>query len=311
MNKFLPLVIINPASGSGSAGRDWGSASTIMRSHFGPFENRFTRSRGDAARIAEEEARAGRDLIISFGGDGTISEIAGGIVNSEMDCELGVLPHGTGADFLRTLKFPKNLTNAARALRNGQSSIIDMGQVEYCKPEGGFASRFYINSASFGLSGVVASQVNNQKKILGGTFSFAVGTVRAAMLFNNPRISLEMDGQRWISSVITTVCFNNGRYFGGGMKIAPRASPVDGRLDAVIVKKVSFLKLLTHAPLLYWGAHLGLSVVHSKQIISARAWPVDTDRKVIVEIDGETPGELPAEFKICPAALKVRTSRCL
>ncbi len=114
MNGGLPLIIINPAAGGGAAGRSWASAAATVRSHFGPYECVFTEGEGDAIRIAEEQSRAGRRLLITFGGDGTISEVASGILRSGAEVELGFLPQGTGADFLRTIGTPKRLADAIR-----------------------------------------------------------------------------------------------------------------------------------------------------------------------------------------------------
>ena len=101
--KTLPLVIINPAAGGGSGARDWGRAVAKVRTHLGPFNCAFTDRPGDATDVAEREARAGRTFLIAFGGDGTISEIAQGILRAGTDTELGVIPHGRRRDWSRLI----------------------------------------------------------------------------------------------------------------------------------------------------------------------------------------------------------------
>jgi diacylglycerol kinase family enzyme len=105
---------------------------------------------------------------------------------------------------------------------------------------------------------------------------------------------------------VTTVSLHNGRFFGGGMKMAPEADLTDGLLDLVIVKKLSFAKLLGASPLLYLGGHLGLREVEHRRAHSVEAHPLDPETEILVEVDGEVDGRLPARFEIRKQALRVR-----
>ena len=311
MNDSLPLIVINPAARGGAAGRSWTSAAATVRAHFGPYECAFTKARGDATRIAEEQSRSGRRLLITFGGDGTISEVAGGILRSGANVELGFLPQGTGGDFLRTIGTPKRLADAARALRSSEPRRIDAGRVEYTDAEGKTASRYFINSSSFGLSGEVAERMNQANRssgigsALGGKFAYATHTVKAALAFDAPEVWIETEDEKR-QLPITQVSVNNGRFFGGGMKIAPEARLVDGLLDLIVIRKVSFARILADGPSIYTGTHVSLPEVDHSQVKSIRAWPLDEAVRVGVEVDGESPGTLPAQFEVCPAALTVR-----
>src|SRR5919202_4675252 len=112
----LPLIIINPASAGGATGEAWPGVASEVRRHFGPFEVAFTRRGGEAAEIAEREARAGRAFLIACGGDGTANEVANGILRAGAGAELGLLPSGTGGDFRRTIRMPTRAADAALAL---------------------------------------------------------------------------------------------------------------------------------------------------------------------------------------------------
>src|ERR1041384_751122 len=120
----LPLVIINPTSASGATGAQWPRLASVLRAHFGAFACAFTESAGDGRRIAAREAQAGRRFIIACGGDGTISEVANGILESGADAELGVLPRGTGGDFRRSLEMPTRAADAAGAVRRGARAVL-------------------------------------------------------------------------------------------------------------------------------------------------------------------------------------------
>lgn len=299
-----PLVIVNPASRGGAGARDWARAAATLASNLGGFERRFTEGPGHAVEIACEEARAGRRFVVTFGGDGTISEAARGILAAGAagaECELGVLPHGTGGDFIRSLAMPTRLADAARALRGGATVSIDVGRVRFA--DGG--ERSFVNSASFGLSGEVAHRANRSKK---SSLSYARHTVAAALDYGFPEVRIARNGAEHRLR-ITTVSLHNGRFFGGGMKMAPAADLTDGELQLILIKKMSTFKLLRCAPLMYWGAHLGVSELEHGPVRRLDAASVDDDTVVRVEVDGESPGQLPASFDVDPGALRVRVPR--
>ena len=113
-NPKLPLVIVNPKSAGGGTRDSWAAIASDLRAHFGPFQVAFTKAQGDGISIAENAARDKRALIIAVGGDGTINEVANGIMKAENpETELGILPSGTGGDFRRTIGMPTEPRDAA------------------------------------------------------------------------------------------------------------------------------------------------------------------------------------------------------
>src|SRR5690349_12894998 len=155
----MSVVIVNPSSAGGSTGESWPQIASDLRSHFGSFRAVFTKHRGDAVALANEAARKGEKLIIACGGDGTISEVANGILNSGKEAELGIMPSGTGGDFRRTLEIPTRTRDAARILRTGRSVRIDVGRVSYTDHNGADATRYFVGVASCGMSTKVIERV--------------------------------------------------------------------------------------------------------------------------------------------------------
>src|SRR6266404_1422877 len=127
----LPLVIVNPASADGATRDVWPKFASDLRTHFGPFTVVFTEGTGHGRALAAAAAKQGTKLIIACGGDGTISEVANGILESNQETELGILPGGTGSDFRRSLRMPTNTAAAARALRDGRARTIDVARVAF------------------------------------------------------------------------------------------------------------------------------------------------------------------------------------
>ena len=148
----MPLVIVNPASADGATRENWPRIASDLRTNFGAFSVSFTEAVGHARELAAEAAQQGTKLIIACGGDGTISEVANGIIESKQETELAILPGGTGSDFRRTIGLPTNIAAAARALRGGRMRKMDAGRVTFVNDRGEREMRYFINVASFGMS---------------------------------------------------------------------------------------------------------------------------------------------------------------
>ena len=311
----LPLIIVNPASATGATGEAWPGVASAVRQHFGAFEVAFTKRPGEAVEIAEREACAGRKLIIACGGDGTISEVASGILRAgegTATAELGILPSGTGGDFRRTLDIPTRAADAARHLRAGETRLMDAGRVTFTNEGGEEESRFFVNVASFGMGGDVINRVKKRAglpagaaRVLGGKVSFAAAALQAAVTFEKPAVRVSLDGGAPSRLTVANFCVANARYFGGGMKIAPNAKVDDGHFDVVAVGDVSALTVLANSYRLYLGTHLGMQEVRHALARTVRAESADGS-VVKLEIDGELAGRLPALFEVLPRALRVR-----
>jgi YegS/Rv2252/BmrU family lipid kinase len=314
----LPLVIVNPASAGGATRREWPALAHALATHFGAFKCAFTTKAGEGRAIAMREARAGRTLLIACGGDGTISEVANGILEAGVKTtELGILPSGTGGDFRRTLRIPIGAREAARVLRSGRTRTIDVGRVSYVNHAGGNESRFFLGVSSCGLSGKVIARVKKDKGAwlplprsrmfgVGGKLSFAVSTLRTTLSSGNTALRVQLDDRPERRLTVVNFCVANARYFGGGMKIAPDAKINDGRFDCVVIGDLSALDILSNGYKLYTGTHLNLEQVYQAQARRLTLRPAKSDDRVALEVDGELPGHLPASFEIIPTALQVR-----
>ena len=314
----LPLVIVNPSSASGSTGQGWPAVASDLRSEFGAFQTAFTKIRGDAASIATDAARKGTKLIIACGGDGTISEVANGILSSGKDAELGILPSGTGGDFRRSLEIPANTRAAARILREGRTRRIDVGRISFVGHDGGEAMRYFVGVASCGISTKVIERVKaggpdwlpaNTPKWLGGRVSFGASLLQTAMRTAATRLLVQLDDTHERHLLVVNLCVANARYFGGGMKIAPEAKLTDGTFDVVSVGDLSAMKIFTSAPRIYFGSHLSLPEVSHGLARKVTVRPAERETQIDLEVDGELPGKLPATFQIIPEALRIRCNR--
>ncbi len=317
-DRSLPLVIVNPKSAGGATRENWAEMAADFRAHFGPFQVAFTKRPGDGVELARRAALAGRRFVIACGGDGPVNEVANGILQSGAadPPEFGVLPNGTGGDFRRTLGLPNNEREVARALRTGETRLIDAGRVTFTNHRGEEESRYFLNVASFGLSASINERVKEKGLLkwlpLGGTVrgktKFALSTLQEIFDLEYKTVRVRIDDAEAKTLNTINFCVCNSRFFGGGMKIAPNAVVNDGLLDVVNIGDIRTAKILLRGYTLYTGAHLELPEVKSTLARRIEVAPVG-DEEIHIETDGELPGRLPAVFEVVPAALKVRVPK--
>ena len=300
------LLVVNPASRAGATERSFGALERRLREALGSYDVAFTKGARDAVRIAREAATAGYARLLVGGGDGTASEIATGLLGAGRNeaVTLGFLPLGTGGDLLRTLGVPRSLSGALEILRAGKTRVIDAGRLDYTDDFGQPAQTFFANETSAGLAGLVAQLVTHATKSLGATGSFLLGTLRGLARYEPLPARVLVDGALAHEGPLVLATASGGRYFGGGMQVAPNASLSDGLLHAVIIPGLSKPELLARLPSLYSGAHLRAPGVRE---LCGRVVEVEPlgPRPPRFECDGEALGTAPLRAEIVPRALRV------
>lgn len=301
------VFVVNPRSAGGVTGRQWRSIGARFRERLGDFGELFTARPMDAVLLARRALQDGADVVVAVGGDGTINEVANGFFGEDgrpvrPGAALGVLPQGTGGDFKRTFRWHEGLDATIARLAAGQERPLDVGRVTFTGPDGALHTRHFVNIASFGSSGLVDRYVNSASKVLGGKASFAIGSVRGLMAWKDRRCRLRFDGGEPEEMPITVVAVANGQYFGGGMWVAPEARTDDGVFDVTIWSGYGLMDFVTKGRMLYDGRHLELSGTTTRR---ARRVEADSDDEVLLDVDGEQPGRLPATFEILPAAMRI------
>ena len=251
------LVVLNPRSSGGGGGRRWPQVEVRLRAALGDFEVERTYRPRDAERIAREGVRAGIEQVIVAGGDGTLSEVVNGLLAAKMghDAEIGFLPLGSGTDLARTLGVA-SLDLALAALSSGVARPFDAVHVTFVDADGHESSRYFVNIASLGASGLVVDLADRGRRTLGGPLSFLLATLQALARYRSQPVALRLDGELVHDGRLVLAAAANGSYFGGGMHVAPQAVPDDGLLDVVVVKDVSRPQLWRKLPKVYRGTHL-------------------------------------------------------
>jgi len=298
------VVVVNPRSRNGATGRRWQRVERILRESLGELEIERTRGPRDAERIAREAARAGATRLLVAGGDGTASEVVAGLLDAGLAERvlLAFLPLGTGGDWGRTLGTPRDLRAAVAAVAAGGERRLDAGRLAWRTPEGEERRTHFVNVASAGLSGFVDRLVNQAPKALGGTASFLIGTLRGLARWRDVSCTVRVDGETIHEGPLVLATAANGRYFGGGMQVAPRARPDDGLLDVAVIAGAPKRRLLASLPRLYRGTHLELPELRFRQ---GRCVELEPAEPWFLDVDGECFAARGARFESVPGALRV------
>lgn len=288
-----------------------------LEAAIGPVEVAFTDAPMAATRLTREALREGVDLVIACGGDGTNNEVVNGFfeatVPGEPDAPIragaafSILMLGTGGDFRKTFGAGPDVEDQVRAIAGGTPRPIDVGRLDYTTDEGAPATRYFINIASFGMGGLVDREVNKARlaKRLGGRFAYLSATVRAMLRYKPQPVRIRVDEGPERTFVVNMAAACNGQYFGGGMRVGPMADPSDGILDIIVVHDVGLVGFMRGVSKIYAGKHLESPQVVHLRGRTLRALPQE-GAEVLLDVDGEAPGRLPATFTVLPGALLFR-----
>lgn len=306
---YRTCVVVNPRSSNGATARRWPTIESKLRGvleHVTVFE---TEGAGHATELTRKGLREGYAMVVAVGGDGTVNEVVNGFFEAgEKVVErpiLGLLPSGTGGDYRKTWNLGVGVDDAVLRLGGQATKTVDMGRVDWVE-RGTPKFRYFANIASLGLGGAASRQANEQSKILGGKASFFIASARALLGYTNKDIVMTTDGGDPRHSRTTLAAFSIGRFFGGGMMVAPNADPCDGKFDIISIDDASKLEMLAMTSI-YKGQHLDHPNVTSWQGVTVHVDGAATGpERVVIEADGEVFGALPATFSVVPGAFEIK-----
>ncbi|MBX7194708.1 MAG: diacylglycerol kinase family lipid kinase [Sandaracinaceae bacterium] len=309
-------LVANPRAGAGRGAKVLPRVERALRDLGADVRVALTERPEDATRLVREALEAGATGIAVIGGDGTLSEATHGFFRGGVairpEAWLAPISSGTGGDFRKSLGAGNVGSDGATVedvvgrMWRAPVRAIDVGHLRYVANDGREAERTFLNITSFGIGGLVDRLVNEAPKWMGGGPAFFAGTVRALARYTPQRVRVTVDGGAPREAVITNVAVCNGRFFGGGMHVAPEASLDDGLFDVVTMHALGLRAAARLTPRLYRGTHLGQPGVDHERGRVVIAEPVDPREHVLLDVDGEAPGRLPARFEIKPRALLLR-----
>jgi YegS/Rv2252/BmrU family lipid kinase len=304
---FRTHFVVNPNSANRLTGRVWPEIQKAAKDVIGDFEFSMTTGPMHAVELTREAIKKGAEMIVSVGGDGTNNEVVNGLFEDKKlinpETVLGIICSGTGSDFIRTAMIPRDFRESVKLLAGKKTKPLDLGEMTFMDHDGREAHRYFLNIASFGVGGEVDELVNKTTKALGGKASFLYSSARATLAYKNKLIKIKIDDRIEIERKVFNAAVANGQFHGAGMRTAPKACLDDSIFQVVVIGDFSFFEALKMSRLIYDGKHVSMEKVESYEGEKVTA---TSDERVLLDVDGEQPGILPATFKIMPSVIQMK-----
>lgn len=302
--------IVNPNAAMGTMGKEWPRIQDLAKRRLGDFQALLTAGPGDATTLTRLALQQGAEIVVCVGGDGTLNEVVNGFMGEDgplrPEAMLGFIPRGTGCDFIRTVPISKELDRALDVIKDSHARHIDLGRIRYRDHHGNPSLRYFHNLTSFGLGGEVDDRVNRTTKAFGGFVSFIAATLISILVYNKKRIRLKVDEGFNQTVTCWNVAVANGQYHGGGMWVAPDARVDDGIFHVTVIGNFTLSEVFWNLPKLYNGKLLQLEKVST---FVGKKVEASSEQRVLLDVDGEQPGQLPAVIDIVPGAILFLTPK--
>ncbi len=275
-------VILNPAAGKGNGEKLLPRVQEVFGGCGESYELMQTEGRGDATRLARN---ASGEIIVAVGGDGTVNEIANGLVGDEK-C-LGIIPAGSGNDFIKAVKVPKKFSKAVEVLFQGKIVAIDVGSVRTggAGADGSSEERHFVNGVGIGFDAAVAVKTA-EIKYLTGVPLYLAAVFRTLGKYSPPSFTIETDGRTTVLQKFL-IAIGNGPCAGGGFYLTPDAVIDDGLLDVCLIEPVSIPTILRLMPKVMVGKHRNAKQV---KFLRCKQISLDSPDRFYVHADGEIVG---------------------
>ncbi|HNU99723.1 MAG TPA: diacylglycerol kinase family lipid kinase [Verrucomicrobiota bacterium] len=299
MNTRLAYVI-NPAAASGRAVARWQTARTDLWRRGLAGAEFVPRAAHDGVELARRAA-ADADILVAVGGDGTVSEVASGLLRAGAPARLAILPLGTANDLASQLGI-RSLNGAIDLLPNGQTRRIDAIEVR-CAQGPSNPVRHALSFVCLGFAGEVLRQTTPAiKRWFGPRWCYWIGFLRALATYRHPNVRVQADQTafhgRWLH-----ICAGNLEWAGGGiMRLSPGAQCADGLFDVCLIEAMPPPAIAWHFPKLLGGSF----VKHPRaRYFQGTELVLETEAPEPIHIDGDMAGRTPAHLSIRPRCLHI------
>jgi len=285
------MVMLNPAAGKGKVQKMHRTIRNELEKQGISADYTTSHQKGEIRRFTFECLEKGYERIIICGGDGTVHEAIPGLVNAE--ATLGIIPLGTGNDFVRTLGIKKNISFACSVIRNGTEKRIDIARVN--------GKYYFAGVGAVGFDAEVAALSEKVKRYAPNIFVYIFAILAKLSTYTFKKVIIRFDDGEYRGEVLL-VALANSRFYGGGIQIAPYAEMDDGKLDLCVIKRLKKLKLLSLLPVAYRGNHTRFPEVNLYQ---TKSISIESDTTLNLYGDGEFICSTPLFIEIIPQALRV------
>jgi len=286
-------VVVNP--GSGQPKPILHTLNQVFRSAGVEWDISLTNDSGDAERFAREAVEEGVDAVVAFGGDGTVMEVARGVMDSEVP--MAILPGGTANLMSVELGIPKDLTKAAMIIANEDSptKFIDVGEI---------GGSYFLLRVGLGIAAQKVEIADRDLKDRYGILAYSIAALKATKDAKQVTYKFILDGEEIEAEGVTCLVDNAGNFGVSGFKAHKDISVTDGLLDVILIRDRSFQSFVAIGK----GALESTPSSDSYFHWQAKEIYIETDPPQGIQVDGEVGWQTPASIKIVPQAVRVKTS---
>jgi len=298
LNSFF--IVVNPSSGNTNFKKSWKTITHFLKLKNINFSYSFTEYRKHEVILVDKAIEQGYRNIISVGGDGTLHHVVNGIMKQRYiktsKIKLGVIPLGTGNDWIKTYNIPNSIKKSIDIIVKNNTILQDIGCIKLSNGK----KEYFNNLAGTGYDGYVVKNLNNLKKI--GSLAFIVSGLYSLFSYKKTKYSISFNNKT-INEKCLMILFGICKYSGGGLRVTKDPNPKDGLLDITIVKNISFLDLLFNVPKLYNG-----KIVHHKKVSNFKTKKIivknTSNSNSFIEADGEIIGINSFNISILPNVIQ-------
>lgn len=307
--KSAYYFIVNPRAGSGKTMCEWIPAEHKLDKLGVPYITALTDHKKHATQLAYDAAEEGYRKIVAVGGDGSLHEAFAGICKwcfkhevPLSEFSLGVIPIGSGNDWIKSLKVPHDMDEVVDIIHKDSFQKMDVIKV---KSSGGKMS-YMANIGGIGFDSHVCQRVNKQKESgRRGKLIYLQSLLYSLTHAKSINVCVVCDGEVVYTGSCYSIAFGNGPYSGSGMRQVPLAKIDDGKVDYLIIPKVSILRIAREIPRLFNGTIHECSIVYTGRGRSVQVVPMDENSNDIIEVDGEIEGRLPISVDVTDEQINV------
>ncbi len=281
-------IIVNPVAGNGKTIDTLPIIKDVFNKYKDTIELKIvlSKNKGDVTALANTISKEGINEFIAVGGDGTLSELINGLDYSiNIIYKVGIIPWGTGNDFIKSLNNEKNIVKILKNVIENRVRIVDLGKVN---------EHYFINVCSFGIDGPIIRDTEKLKKVFPGHPAYLISTLKSGLVFKAQQTKVTVDDREYKGNMIL-IAVGNGKYIGGGMNVCPDAKIDDGLFEVCLVNNVSKLKFMKEIGKVYKG-RLG----EVEEVIYDRGKEISIEvegAQYQINVDGNLIGTTPSKIR--------------
>ena len=294
-------LIVNPNSGTKNFQKSWNRIQYCLKRQEIDYSFSFTQYPKHEILLVEEAIQQGFRKIISVGGDGTLHHVLNGMMGQRYtkssEIKLGVIPLGTGNDWIKTYDIPNSIEGSIQLIKEEYTDFQDVGLIKYDNSK----ETYFINIAGIGYDGYVVKKLHSLKKL--GSIAYLISGLQGLLFYKKSNYTIEINNKR-IEETCLMILFGICQYSGGGMQMTQHPNPKDGLLDVTIAKNFSFWDLILNLPKLYNGNIVNHQKVENFKVTSLKITE-QSSQNSFIEADGELIGKGSLEVIILPEAIQI------